>query len=349
MTTPQQNPVPHKNQPATPQSEGPRLIVEGHSRPKPNLSDGSRLATDGGDLRLPSPDTVDTHDCVRDFTRLEIETELFNPRHRPEVRAAAAQALGEIGAEAVWVLAEALGDREVGALSAAQLVKIGKPALPALHVAVQDPSDHKAQMRAAEAIGEIGAPESIRTLQKVLKTDDYSASLGATKALGAIKHESAAAALIDGLAFDDIQHRVHQELVDLGEVAVPALIKAAEDEGRSWSSRALAIAVLGYIPSKAGDEALIDGLNSPNLEFRREAAHALVRRKSTAQVALIKALEDPDSSVRYLAATALGNWGDQSAVPALERRLGGMLSFISGGPEEDQDVRRAIRLALGKL
>jgi HEAT repeat protein len=290
-------------------------------------------------------------DCFREFTRLEIETDLFNPRQRPEVRAAAAQALGGIGAEAVWVLAGALGDREVGALSAEQLVKIGKPALPALLVAVQDVSNQRFQHRAAEAIGKIGAAEAVPTLQKVLKTDDSSASAAAARALGEIKHQSAAAALIDGLAFDDIQETVTTALESMGEIAVPALIEAAKDEGRNPRTRALAIRVLGSIPSRVGNQDIINALDSTNSEIRGEAFRAIGRRKAPeALPALIKALEhDTDKIVRYLAATALGTIGDPRAIPALENRLGGRLSFIVSGPETDQDVRRAIGAALEKL
>lgn len=81
-----------------------------------------------------------------------------------------------------------------------------------------------------------------------------------------------------------------EELVKIGEPAVPALVKALGDKG--WDVKANAAWALGEI----GDASTVP--------------------------ALIDALGDEDEEVRLRAAEALGKIGDASAVPALIGRLG---------------------------
>ncbi len=69
------------------------------------------------------------------------------------------------------------------------------------------------------------------------------------------------------------------------------------------------------------DEVIME-LREPDARFRLDAVNILwVRRDPKAVELLVKMLNDTDASVRIASASALGQFGDDSAVPALVRRL----------------------------
>ena len=86
-------------------------------------------------------------------------------------------------------------------------------------------------------------------------------------------------------------------------------------------SPALLLCVSACLAMPAADEA-IQGLASPEIAARRQAARALGRMGDTAAVpALIKALKDADAGVRADAARALGHLKRAQAVPGLIQAL----------------------------
>lgn len=127
------------------------------------------------------------------------------------------------------------------------------------------------------------------------------------------------------LLLSDPSERVREEAaVGLGllpaDDSADALAAAAETDA-STSVRIAALHGLGILssPRSAGRVlALLADAGQPD-EIRADAAESLAHVEHDAIVpALMDALADPSSRVRYSAAYALGQQGDPAAIPALE-------------------------------
>lgn len=143
-----------------------------------------------------------------------------------------------------------------------ELVKIGKPAVPDLLIALED----------AETRGRVGA----------------------AMALGAIKDPRAAEPLV-GLLYassSDLRGAVYQAIPALGPPAVPALLDALDKPGNT--ERTVIVRMLAEIGDHGATEALVALLRrDPSTGFRMEVASALGRIKDrTACDALLDALRD---------------------------------------------------------
>jgi len=129
-------------------------------------------------------------------------------------------------------------------------------------------------------------------------------------------------ALIHALADSDkvVQLTVGSVLQHTGELAVPSLIAALEDGNEQV--RDLASEALGNIGAPAVS-ALTIALSSTKDIVRSGAAHAFVKLDAPAVVAampaLIAALKDRETGVRWSAAFALGRGGSRvtQVIPAL--------------------------------
>ena len=91
-----------------------------------------------------------------------------------------------------------------------------------------------------------------------------------------------------------------------------------------------AATILGAINDEKAIPALIAALKDNNKLVRREASTA-VSRMSGAVDPLIETLADEDWKVRGAAAWALGNLGDEKAIPELEKLLDDESSFVKAG------------------
>ncbi len=144
------------------------------------------------------------------------------------------------------------------------------------------------------------------------------------------------AELIEQLKSMDEMTRINatQELRKIGKPAVLALTEAL-NEGNIDAIRALR-----DIGDASSLSALIEALKDEDSEVRWRAALALgkIGDKSAVPV-LIKSLKDERFVVRYSAAEALGRIGDASAVPALIKAL----------MDEDDFVRLRTAKVLGKI
>jgi HEAT repeat protein len=255
------------------------------------------------------------------------------------VRAAAARALGQIGAPAVPGLLAALRDADWNArLAAAEaLGEIGDAAaVPGLLAALRDASLYVREA-AAKALGEIGAP-AVPGLLAALRDADWNARLAAAEALGEI-----GAPAVPGLlaALRDESRQVRKaaawELGKIGDAAaVPGLLAALGDadvdvrEAAAWALR---------IGDAAAVPGLLAALRDADWRVRRAAAAALGEIGAPAVPGLLAALGDADANVREAAAAALGEIGDAAAVPGLLAALG----------DTNADVREAAAAALGKI
>ena len=132
--------------------------------------------------------------------------------------------------------------------------------------------------------------------------------------------------------------QIEEELVALGRSAVPALIAALRDEGKTV--RSCSAGALGSVGDDRAVEPLLAALRDRDAVVRASAALALGRlRDRRALRPLISALGNTDSQVRECAALALADLNDVRAVKPLISALG----------DRDSHVRAHAALALAGL
>jgi HEAT repeat protein len=198
-------------------------------------------------------------------------------------------ALGEIGQNSTIPALRAGLNNDNWEQSAERLVKIGKPAVPALIAALND-GYHWRRVQAAQALGEIGDPSVVPVLVTLLQRDRFrDVQEAAAAALGKIGDPSAVPELIEVLkqSYDELTCVLYA-LVQIGKPAVPALI-AAIGEGE-LRERGRVPKVLGEIGDTSAIPALIEALR--DTWMCSEAVGALVKIGKPAVPALMNVLED---------------------------------------------------------
>jgi HEAT repeat protein len=124
--------------------------------------------------------------------------------------------------------------------------------------------------------------------------------------------------LLDGL---DVKSEVLRDAILAALVklkATPALVKLALDEKAMLEKRVLALNGLRTVKPKESAAELIPLLKSPEPKLRESVAHVFcVFGAEKAQDALVAALNDDDSKVRYFAVVALGSLKSESVTARL--------------------------------
>jgi len=229
-----------------------------------------------------------------------------------EVRQGAAEGLlRSAGVESVGPLCSALenSDLVVRNHATATLERLGAAAVPwledSLKSATQDARSHIIPILAA-----IGRGGAVAVLTRVAETDPAETlRRAALRALGAVSEPRAAAELLD------LCREPHRPQADVATVALARMGTAA-------------------VP------ALCEGLQSPHLSIRRQAALLLEAAPHPNAVGpLRESLQDPSAEVRALAATALGACGDSDDVESLSELL----------KDRNVTVRIAAAGALGRV
>lgn len=280
---------------------------------------------------------------------------LTAPGERPEVRAAAAKALGEMRApEAAGPLAHVLMTNRTGATAelATALQRIGPPSIAPLIPALSH-SDPQVRLVATQSIATIGTAAAVGPLGKALSDPDVKVRRAAADALrtlanatilpqlaqaladkdwqvyyaarDALAHVGAPAAptLINALGHPDtrVRYMAEQALAAIGAPALPALVGALRSPNPAvveWSAIAL-----GDIGADAVDPAarvLADGTGP--LPARVAAARALGLTKSRrATQPLVAAASAPSPEIRQAAVRALSEVGDADATETLANAL----------------------------
>lgn len=194
--------------------------------------------------------------------------------------------------------------RQQAAAAFAGLVTSVPASVPALIEALND-TDAGVRQAAAQTLGEMReeAQAAIASLKRLLSDASPNVARAAASALLRIDTEPLAApVLVDLLAGGD--SLASRALKEMGQAAVPALIKALDDP----AVRHIVLQLLSGPKAKAAVPALIGLLKDPAPSIRRGAAEALERigpAARSAGPALIKALEDEDDKVQFAAAKAL--------------------------------------------
>ncbi|HUU75392.1 MAG TPA: HEAT repeat domain-containing protein [Methanoregulaceae archaeon] len=214
-------------------------------------------------------------------------------RRDPGVQYEAVEALGELGDPvAVDVLMEALvGDKYSGIRwkAAEALTKIGKPAVPRLIGALDNPDDD-VRWKAAIALGEIGDPRAVEPLIALLGDEDRFVKSRAAYALGI-----------------------------MGEPAISALISALEEKDPSlrWG----AAMALGSIRGPAAIRPLIRATTDADENVRQEAMSSLTAMGDKGLETLLEALKwaGPEEKINII--TVLGEIGRKESIEPLIQLL----------------------------
>jgi len=233
--------------------------------------------------------------------------------------------------------------RSVGALGIVDAAMI-----PALTKILAEHPDKEGRRNAAESIGWMGpeALSSVPALKNALSDPDEHVRTYAAWALGRIGSQARA-------SVDALLRRAKASTDQEREVAIDAIGKIGGGaasafpyvlelfKGKDERLSRLAAAVLPRISPK-GTPVLVQGLGSRDARVRADCAWALGSLGQKAEgvsAALVKSLNDPQDSVRYAAAQALGEIGASSSIPALQESL----------KDSDTGVKTAVIDALGKM
>jgi HEAT repeat protein len=241
------------------------------------------------------------------------------------VRAAAAGALGNIGAAAEAAIPELIRlftdeeptrfQRPVWLIAATATGELGQAAVPKLIAALDDPAF--AVQRAALvglARADSASVPALPRIIELLSSANRELQHNAIYALGAIGTEAALQPLIGKLSDQDFNTQCHacRALGEMGADAAsagPHLIELSK--AGVASARRNAVAALGQIGPSIGDEGitrLAEALQDPHQAVREEAAHALGKlgaEAAAAAPALVAALDDPTFAPRVEASWAL--------------------------------------------
>jgi len=160
-----------------------------------------------------------------------------------------------------------------------------------------------------EGIGQIGSP-AVEVLLKLLR--DWDVRKSAIIALGKIRDERVLEPLMQQLRNDEFMEDATDALVNLGEPALPGLIKALKD--KEELVRKQAVIALGRIKSPEAIDPLIEMLQNKDWFTRLTAAAALEAiGDERGREAIKPLLKDGDMVVKMRVERILAKWKKQPA------------------------------------
>ncbi|MCS6318031.1 MAG: HEAT repeat domain-containing protein [Nitrospira sp.] len=177
-----------------------------------------------------------------------------------------------------------------------------------LAAALRD-GDWQVREVAIEGIGQIGSP-AVDVLLKLLR--DWDVRKSAIVALGKIRDERVLEPLMQQLRNDEFMEDATDALVNLGEPALPGLIKALKD--KEELVRKQAVIALGRIKSPEAIDPLIEMLQNKDWFTRLTAAAALEAiGDDRGREAIKPLLKDSDMVVKMRVERILAKWKKQPA------------------------------------
>ena len=177
-----------------------------------------------------------------------------------------------------------------------------------LAAALRD-GDWQVREVAIEGIGQIGSP-AVDVLLKLLR--DWDVRKSAIVALGKIRDERVLEPLMQQLRNDEFMEDATDALVNLGEPALPGLIKALKD--KEELVRKQAVIALGRIKSPQAIDPLIEMLQNKDWFTRLTAAAALEAiGDERGREAIRPLLKDSDMVVKMRVERILAKWKKQPA------------------------------------
>jgi HEAT repeat protein len=279
-----------------------------------------------------------------------------------EVRQWAAEALGELNeAHALPALVERLNDAaefpNVRRAAAQALGKIGDPSVTLDLLSAAAHGDFWMRQAAVEAVSRLGDERAVAPLLDVMRQDAWTRPI-VIKALGAIGSAEAVPELVRCL-LDDGSEAVRAAALEalLRIVLEPAgrrtgtpktaklrpMIPAAplqrELNARTMPNSAYAAHLLGWLGQTEALPDLLEALQGTEDGIRDAAVEAILRFGPHAVPMLIAALTRPEAAIRERAAELLGLLGDRGAVAPLAQQL----------KDESLAVRQTVLRALSAL
>jgi HEAT repeat protein len=258
----------------------------------------------------------------------------------PEIRQNAVFALGSIkDARAVDHLLERLRDQDnvVREYAAAALENIGDPrVVPQLREAVK--SEQGSIFNMAAALYNLGGEDAIDILIGKLRDPNSTNRLYAVYALGKIRDSREVEPLIESLDDENVQWLAAKALINLGEMAVPALSRALGRKERGI--RLYSAYALGEIGIRATSTSLLEYVIDPDPGMREFVGDALVKLHDHGTIPrLLYFLEKGDPSIQSQILKILGYLGEVST--------GRSIRPLLRSPEAQ--VRANAAFALGEL
>ncbi len=298
---------------------------------------------------------------------------------RPEVRAAAANALGTLGDPvAAQPLADLLLTNRIGATAeiADALARLGPPAIAPITPALKHP-DIDVRLTATQTLASIGTEAAVLPLGSALTDPEVKVRRAAADALRNLADPRVLPVLADALADPEsavyyaardalarmgapavpilverlssadtrVAYTAQQALAKIGEPAISPLLDAmrgsSADETIRWA--AVALGKIGEPAVKPAASLLIDG--AAPVRARVAAARALgITESATATEPLIKATATGPAEVRQAAVRALGAIGDADATDALVAALADEARRV-----RESAMRELIKWRLGEV
>ena len=236
----------------------------------------------------------------------------------PRVRSSAVYALGRVGPlsdKVVPTLIESLGDRDrrVQLAARAALVRCGKAAVDALWKLLGN-SDRNTRQLAADALAGIGQA-AVPGLIKALGAKDPAGRKLAAEILGKTGPSAKAAipVLVNMLDDDDLHLAALEALGGIVPASKSVLIEMLHDKDPVRRKQAIHAFGSGGRRSEDAIADLIDALSDPYQQVAVKASWALGRIGKPAISALSKIVADRKSKVRPYAIIALGHAGTEAA------------------------------------
>ena len=197
---------------------------------------------------------------------------------------------------------------------------------------------------AVRDLGRMRTPEAAQKLMEILgKDSDFGVRAQAAESLGSMRSKEATPALIKALK-DENRNVKSAALVTFGYIrdkdSVGPLLEFAEKE-EDVGLKIQAVNVLGVIGDATAVPALVKLLDDKNGRIATISAQSLGRLRSPDSVKpLLSKIESEDAALRQYSIRALGEIGDKSALPDLEKRL---------EKEKDPAVKLEMANTLGNL
>ena len=266
----------------------------------------------------------------------------------PDIRAAAADALGGVGgAQTAALVDPLLRDAAAGAGAQAVMLKVGAPAVPLLVAHLSSP-DAAFRQTVVGMLGSIAAPAAVPALDKVARADmaptvrrvalvalagtvisNYNtlaaARLAALSAPPDAKAQAAAASALS--AFNQTK------------TAAPPLVNALRDPNADSQARTQAALALGRIASPEAAAALVSVLGDFDARVRQSALQGAQSVGAAAVPPLTSALQSGTPETRAAAAQALGGIATPAVVATLR--------LLLDSPSTPVAVRRGAIIGLG--
>ena len=263
---------------------------------------------------------------------------LYHPDE--EIRRNAVFALGNIrDPRAVEPLIRKLRDPDnvVREYAAAALDHLGdKQAVPYLREALKNEQGSIFNM--ATSLFNLGDEEVIELLIDKLKDPHSQNRLYAVYVLGKIRDPREIEPLIEVLADDNVQWLAAKALINLGELAVPALIRTLKRKDRDI--RLYSIYALGEIGDREATLPVMEQIIDPDQTIREYTADALIALDDREVLPhLLDYLEKGDFTIQSMVLRVLGHLGDES----IAREVYPLLE------NEHPEVRTNGAYALGEL